>query len=164
MFARALVAFLLLPGVFAGVVPYWIASADPWRCSGWTLGAFVMGCGAFVLLWCVRDFYVAGKGTLAPWQPPKRLVVIGLYRYSRNPMYLGVLTVVIGWAIFMGSPLLCCYLLVVALAFHTSVVFYEEPILSRQFAEEWQSYAARVPRWVPRLTSRHTEPGSNGES
>lgn len=163
MFARALVAFLVLPGVFAGVVPYLIASADPRRGTGWTIGAFVMGCGALVLLWCVRDFYVAGKGTLAPWQPPKRLVVVGLYRYSRNPMYLGVLTFVIGWAIFMGSPLLCGYVLVLFSSFHTSVVVYEEPWLSKQFTSQWQTYAAAVPRWVPRPTPWHPEPSFNGE-
>ncbi len=152
MFLRALVAFLALPGVFAIVLPYSIASADPLSGTGWTFGAIVMGCGGLVLQWCVRDFYTSGKGTPAPWHPPERLVVVGLYRHTRNPMYLGVLTLVGGWCILTGSPLLCCYLLVMALSFHTSVVFYEEPVLSKQFAGEWKAYSAAVPRWLPRLT------------
>jgi len=66
----------------------------------------VLGGGLVVLLWCVRDFYVSGRGTLAPWNPPKRLVVVGLYRFTRNPMYIGVLMVVGGWAVRAGSPVL----------------------------------------------------------
>jgi protein-S-isoprenylcysteine O-methyltransferase Ste14 len=65
-----------------------------------------------VLLWCVRDFYVSGRGTLAPWDPPKHLVVVGLYRFTRNPMYIGVLMVVGGWGLRAGSPVLGMYLVV----------------------------------------------------
>ncbi len=69
MFLRALASFLVLPGVVAGLVPPMIAAADPWRGAGWTVGIGVLAVGLFVLLWTVRDFYVAGKGTLAPWDP-----------------------------------------------------------------------------------------------
>ncbi len=105
MFLRALASFLVLPGVVAGLVPPVLAAADPWRRSGWAGGVAVLAVGLFALLWTVRDFYVAGKGTLAPWDPPRHLVVVGLYGYTRNPMYMGVITVVAGWALLRGSPL-----------------------------------------------------------
>src|SRR4051812_31874204 len=104
LFARALLSFLLLPGVVAFAVPAWLASIDGRRGAGTWLGWIVVVAGAAILLWCVRDFYVAGKGTLAPWDPPRRLVVVGLYRFLRNPMYVGVLTLVLGWALVFGSP------------------------------------------------------------
>ena len=106
MLARALLAVLVLSEVFAGLLPRILASVDPWRSQGWALGMVVLGGGLVVLLWCVRDFYVSGRGTLAPWNPPKRLVVVGLYRFTRNPMYIGVLMVVGGWAVRAGSPVL----------------------------------------------------------
>jgi protein-S-isoprenylcysteine O-methyltransferase Ste14 len=106
--------------------------------------------GFLLLLWCVRDFYVSGKGTLAPWDPPKRLVVVGLYRFVRNPMYVAVLTVVAGWSLAFGSRWLGLYLGILAVAFHLRVLFYEEPWLSRQFGADWVAYSKAVPRWLPR--------------
>jgi len=150
MFIRALFAFLLLPGLAAFLAPPLLAALDPWR-SGISLpGTIVMLPGSLLLLWCVRDFYVAGKGTLAPWDPPKRLVTIGLYRYVRNPMYVGVLTLVAGWALLLKSPLLAGYTLALALAFHLRVVYYEEPWLAAQFGAAWRHYCARVGRWWPK--------------
>lgn len=102
------------------------------------------------MLWCVRDFYVAGHGTLAPWAPPKRLVTVGLYRVSRNPMYVAVLIVLVGQAIAFDSVMLWVYAVIVAVAFHLRVVRYEEPWLERQHRGEWLAYRARVPRWVGR--------------
>ena len=101
MFARALLAFLVLPGVVAFVVPPVLAAIDPWSAGILLPGAVVMLVGLGWLLWCVRDFYVSGKGTLAPWDPPKKLVVVGLYRHVRNPMYVGGLTLVAGWALLV---------------------------------------------------------------
>ena len=91
MFLRALVAFLACPGMAALVIPAWISwnrvpAETPW----FPIGVSILTVGFAMLLWCVRDFYVAGKGTLAPWAPPRNLVVVGLYRYSRNPMYVAV--------------------------------------------------------------------------
>ncbi len=94
--------------------------------------------GVFVLLWCVRDFYVAGRGTLAPWAPPRRLVRTGLYRFSRNPMYVGVLSILVGWATGFRSWPLALYAAFVALGFHLRVVLYEEPTLARSFSREWE--------------------------
>ena len=149
---RALIAFLALPGAFAGLIPAWIVSMDSRRAGGWTIGFVIMGLGLFLLLWCVRDFMVSGKGTLAPWDPPKHLVVVGLYRFVRNPMYVAVLTLLLGWCLTAGSWLLAGYAIVLAIAFHLRVIFYEEPRLSRQFGAEWTAYSASVRRWLPRFT------------
>jgi protein-S-isoprenylcysteine O-methyltransferase Ste14 len=147
MFARALIAFLAMPGMAAFVVPaVWL-----WQ-TGHTqlvqpLGLLLLAFGVVALLWCVRDFYVSGKGTLAPWAPPENLVVVGLYRYSRNPMYVSVALMLLGWATSFGSIGLFIYTLVVATAFHLRVVWGEEPWLARTHGVRWEQYVARVPRW-----------------
>jgi protein-S-isoprenylcysteine O-methyltransferase Ste14 len=151
LFLRALIAFLILPGTFAGLLPGWIVSADRWRGEGSLMGLVPLCLGAAILLWSVRDFYVAGKGTLAPWDPPRHLVIVGLYRFVRNPMYVGILVLLIGWSFWAGSWMLACYTALMAVAFHLRVVLYEEPRLQSQFPEEWQAYSGRVPRWVPNL-------------
>jgi len=154
LFLRALAALLLLPGTFAGLIPALIVANDRARGQGAPFGWIPLAFGVLVLLWCVRDFYVAGKGTLAPWDPPKRLVVIGLYRFVRNPMYVGLMLLLIGWALIAGSPLLVGYALFFAIAFHLRVVLYEEPRLQNQFPEDWPAYSAAVPRWLPRLRGK----------
>jgi len=155
LFLRALAAFLLLPGTFAGVIPALIVSNDGSRGNGFSVGWIPLAFGVAILLWCVRDFYVAGKGTLAPWDPPKRLVVVGLYRFVRNPMYVGLMLLLLGWALVAGSPWLASYVAVFAIAFHLRVILYEEPRLKRQFPEDWAAYANAVPRWLPRLHSKN---------
>ena len=96
MFVRALIAFLVLPGAFAFLLPPVIATFDSWRGEMWPEGYPFQVLGALIILLCVREFYVTGKGTLAPWCPPKHLVVIGPYRYVRNPVYIGVVLLVSG--------------------------------------------------------------------
>ncbi len=157
MFLRALFAFLALPGVVAGLVPVLIGLGDARRHGGFAVGFGFLALGVVLLLWCVRDFYVSGKGTLAPWDPPKRLVVVGLYRVVRNPMYVAVLTVVLGWTLVFGSMWLAFYMVALAMAFHLRVLFYEEPRMRQQFGADWTAYSAAVPRWLPRL-----RPGNNG--
>jgi protein-S-isoprenylcysteine O-methyltransferase Ste14 len=147
MFLRALVAFLVLPGVFAGLIPALIVANDPYRASGSAWGYPLVATGLFLVLWCVRDFYVAGKGTLAPWDPPRRLVTVGLYRVVRNPMYVSLLILLVGWSLSAGSWLLAGYTALMGLAFHLRVVLYEEPRLARQFGDEWTNYAAKISRW-----------------
>jgi protein-S-isoprenylcysteine O-methyltransferase Ste14 len=151
LFLRALFAFLVVPGVVAFLLPLVIATFDPWRGAVWRPGLVPVLVGAFVLLWCVRDFYVAGQGTLAPWSPPQKLVTVGLYRLVRNPMYVGVLTLVAGWALYFSSFLLGTYVLFLAVRFHMHVRGYEEPWLASEFGEEWEKYKSAVPRWWPRL-------------
>ena len=153
MFLRALLAFLVLPGLAAFALPPLIAAMDPWRGATILPGAFVMLLGLVVLLWCVRDFYIAGKGTLAPWEPPKNLVIIGLYRFVRNPMYIGVLILVSGWALLFASPLLACYVFIVEVSFHIRVTVIEEPRLESHFGSQWQKYKSQVGRWLPKKLS-----------
>ncbi len=150
-FLHALAAFLLLPGIVAFVVPWLLRpsgrGANP-------AGLTVLLTGIVLLLWCVRDFYVIGRGSLAPWAPPERLVVVGLYRYSRNPMYVAVLLILVGWAWLFGSRTLWIYAAGIAIAFHLRVIFGEEPWLARKHGEQWTAYAARVPRWLLPRSSR----------
>lgn len=109
LFVRALLAFLALPAVVAFIVPWLLLPEDRWRMEGSFAGWLILAFGLFVLLICVRDFYVFGKGTLAPWDPPKTLVTGGLYKFARNPMYLGVLGIVAGWSLITGSRVLGAY-------------------------------------------------------
>jgi protein-S-isoprenylcysteine O-methyltransferase Ste14 len=152
MFLRALLAFLVLPGVVAFIMPPVLALIDPWRTGVFLPGALLVLLGMVLLLWCVRDFYVSGKGTLAPWDPPTKLVVVGLYRHMRNPMYLGVIILVVGWSVLLTSPVLMCYALILAVGFHIRVLTHEEPWLESQFGSEWRRYRSEVGRWVPRRT------------
>jgi protein-S-isoprenylcysteine O-methyltransferase Ste14 len=145
LFWRALAAFMMLPGLVAGLIPFVL------RPQGRPLslpGVLLLAVGGALLLWCVRDFYVRGRGTLAPWDPPRTLVVVGLYRFTRNPMYVAVLTVLAGWAIAYGSTVLAAYAGLIAIVFHLRVVLGEEPWLARTHGDEWRRYAARVPRWL----------------
>lgn len=156
MFLRALLALLILPGLAAFLAPPLLAMLDPWRRGIFAPGAALMLLGVVLLLWCVRDFYLAGKGTLAPWDPPKRLVTIGLYRFVRNPMYVGVLTLVAGWALLLTSLFLASYTLLLAIAFHIRVINFEEPWLAAQFGDAWQRYRSAVNRWRPRVSPWHS--------
>jgi protein-S-isoprenylcysteine O-methyltransferase Ste14 len=151
MLARAVLAFLILPGTVAFLVP-WLLLGPGARIVDVT-GVVVFALGVALLLWCVRDFYVAGKGTLAPWSPPKHLVEVGLYRYSRNPMYVAVLLVLLGWALSYRSRAVAIYGLIVASAFHWRVVLNEEPFLARMHGDAWTRYQTRVPRWFGRRSS-----------
>jgi protein-S-isoprenylcysteine O-methyltransferase Ste14 len=147
MFVRALLAFLALPGVVAFAVPLaWLAATSHTQLVQ-PLGLVPLGLGCVALLWCVRDFYVRGRGTVAPWSPPVHLVVVGLYRYTRNPIYIAVTFILLGWAVSFSLPGLYIYTIVVAVAFHLRVVLAEEPWLARTHGAHWNEYACRVPRW-----------------
>jgi protein-S-isoprenylcysteine O-methyltransferase Ste14 len=149
LWLRALASFLACPAIVAGLVPILLMRGHAPYAPLLPLSVPVLGIGVFALFWCVRDFYVSGRGTLAPWDPPKRLVIVGLYRFVRNPMYVAVLTILVGWALLYRSWLLLTYALVVATVFHFRVVLHEEPWLNRKFGKDWDDYAARVPRWLP---------------
>lgn len=150
-----MLSFLVLPGVVSVAVPLVITALDPFRGDGYRIGFAPLAAGFAILLWCTRDFYVVGRGTLAPWDPPTRLVTVGLYRLVRNPMYVGIILAVVGWSLAAGSVVLGVYTLVLFAAFHLRVRLYEEPRCARQFGEAWSRYAASVPRWIPRLTPWH---------
>ena len=148
LFWQAVIAFVALPGVVAFVIP--LAVVAP----GWgdhlinRIGIAPLATGVVLLLWCVVEFYVAGRGTLAPWTPPRELVVTRLYRFSRNPMYVAVVLILAGWAVLFRSWPLAIYAIAVALSFHLRVLFHEEPWLARSFGSRWESYKAAVPRWI----------------
>jgi protein-S-isoprenylcysteine O-methyltransferase Ste14 len=153
MFIKAIIFFLLLPGIVAFLIPLsfvYFSGIDKFQWAG----SPVVISGLVLLLWCVRDFYIVGKGTLAPWAPPKKIVIIGLYRYMRNPMYAGVLILVLGWSILFQSMVLLAYAGILFLVFHIRVLTNEEPWLNKTFGEEWQSYKNKVPRWLPHISRR----------
>jgi protein-S-isoprenylcysteine O-methyltransferase Ste14 len=157
LFLRALVAFLALPGIVAFAVPLLLFDRT-WPPAGIAWGGSVLCVvGVTLLALTVGDFYVVGRGTLAPWAPPQRLVTIGLYRWSRNPMYVAVLMLVGGWALLFRSAPLALYAAGLLVAFHLRVVLGEEPWLARRHGPAWQAYADRVPRWVGRLDRRAGE-------
>ena len=149
---RAILAFIALPGVFAGLIPAFITSHDPYRGHGYLLGIVFVVFGLIILIWCVRDFLVSGHGTLAPWDPPTKLVMVGLYRYSRNPMYVDIIIIIAGLALYTGSVLLAIYGCVLACVFYLRVVFGEEQFLSKQFGKQWSEYVNTVPRWLPQIS------------
>lgn len=141
---------VLMPGTVAVYVPLLLARNRP-PASGLmlVLALAVLAAGAAVYAWCVWDFATFGRGTPAPIDAPKKLVVRGLYRYTRNPMYVGVLTIILGWAAFFRSPSLVLYALAVWACFHLFVVLYEERHLAAEFGSQYEAYRSRVPRWVP---------------
>jgi protein-S-isoprenylcysteine O-methyltransferase Ste14 len=113
------------------------------------LGLGLLIAGAAIYVWCVWDFATFGHGTPAPIDAPKKLVVRGLYRYTRNPMYLGVLTIILGWAIAFQGLALVAYAVIVWACFQAFIVLYEEPHLRRTFGSEYEAYSQRVSRWLP---------------
>src|SRR5688572_16672536 len=129
MMRRALLAFVALPGLVAFAGPLLLAPTARSGSFNWIALALLVP-GTALLLWCVREFYLRGKGTLAPWAPPRHLVESGLYRYSRNPMYLAVVLILFGWAVGFSSLALLVYALAFIVIFHLRVVFSEEPFLA----------------------------------
>jgi len=115
------------------------------------VGMIVGSIGAVIALSCVFTFATLGKGTPAPFDPPRRLVIRGPYRFVRNPMYLGAALALAGAAIFFESAPLLLYLAIFLLVTHLFVLFYEEPTLRRTFGPEYEAYCHRVKRWLPGL-------------
>ena len=149
---RALLFLVLLPGTVTGYVPYrMLKNRNLLRFPEVSLTTVAAGvlllAGATVLLLCVWDFFAAGKGTLAPVDPPRQLVVRGLYRITRNPMYNGVLAILLAEAWLFRSVALLEYAGAVLVAFHLFVVLYEEPALASRFGETYAAYRKHVPRW-----------------
>ena len=154
---KTLLFTVIAPGAVTVYIPYWLLSLPSAPASlpigflryfGW----LPMLLGAAIYFWCAWDFTFAGKGTPAPIDPPKELVVRGLYRYVRNPMYVGVLTLLAGEVLFFASRRLFIYAAVAFSFFHLFVIFYEEPALQQKFGESYRRYCETVPRWLPRWT------------
>jgi protein-S-isoprenylcysteine O-methyltransferase Ste14 len=151
--AGSVVFLLLAPGVTAGVVPWLLTD---WESNNWplplqALGALMIAAGVAALLYAFGRFVVEGLGTPAPVAPPERLVVGGLYRYVRNPMYVAVAATIVGQALLLGRPVLLAYAALFMAAVAAFVHLYEEPTLTRRFGEEYQAYRRAVPAWLPRL-------------
>jgi protein-S-isoprenylcysteine O-methyltransferase Ste14 len=151
---RAILFTVLLPGTTLVWIPRMLAARDAsrldlgiFRWAGLPLVAF----GAGVLLVCIVDFARKGRGTLAPIDPPRNLVVGGLYRYVRNPMYVGAFALLAGQAMLFESKSVLLYAGLFWLSTHLFVLVYEEPHLERAFGAEYEEYRAAVPRWLPRL-------------
>jgi len=151
--------FAVAPGVVVGLVPWWLTgwdSRDPMP-YGWPvrlIGIVLVVAGAAVLLSAFARFVRDGIGTPAPVAPTQHLVVRGLYRHVRNPMYLAVWSGILGQAVLLAQMSLLWWLLAVVLATTAFVRFYEEPTLRRQFPDEYDAYLAEVPGWIPRLRRR----------
>lgn len=150
------VFFVCVPLVVGGIVPGWLSGWWDRGTSGGGIalvaaGAVLVCAGAGVMIHSFIRFVTEGIGTPAPVAPTLHLVVGGLYRYVRNPMYLAVLAAIVGQALLLQRPTLWLYALAVAAAVVAFVHGYEEPALRRQFGAEYETYRRAVPAWVPRL-------------
>lgn len=152
--------FFLAPGTVAGLMP--------WLISGWTFEApypggdatrFIGAALVFAALDIIVDsfarFATTGKGTPAPTNPTRSLIISGYYRHVRNPMYVAVACAILGQAILFGNDGVLVYGVLVWVVFHAFVVLYEEPTLAKSFPEAFRAYRANVPRWIPRVTPWH---------
>ena len=149
-----LVFLVVVPGVVAGLVPWmltgWDSAGPPWPLR--VVGALLVAAGVVVLLQAFARFVTEGLGTPAPVAPTERLVVGGLYRYVRNPMYLAVGATIVGQALLLGRWILLAYAAVFGAAVVSFVRAYEEPTLQRTYGEEYDAYRRAVPGWWPRRT------------
>jgi protein-S-isoprenylcysteine O-methyltransferase Ste14 len=151
---RNLLFTILQPGLIVGLIPYLLLryTGEASFPNSWTLsriaGAFLLIPGLLILISCILRFMTEGKGTISPLDPTKKLVARGLYRYSRNPMYLGAMLVLIGEAVFWESLILAGYAVVVFIAFNLFIIFHEEPRLKRDFGAEYEAYLRKVRRWL----------------
>jgi len=150
------ILFVVFGGPGFGVVylPLWITrfripAAEPW-CQR-SLAIVIIAAGLVPAFESVWRFIAVGRGTLIPVVPTEQLVVSGLYRYVRNPMYVGVLMAVVGEAILFESRNMVVYFFALWLLFYLVVSFYEEPTLARQYGEQYADYRQHVRRWLPRL-------------
>ena len=160
LFLRNLFWTVAFPGMIAGYIPWrWfgVAQVQPDVTNPLDLiGLLLIIAGVALLAACIWEFASRGRGTLSPVDPPKELVVQGLYRYVRNPMYLSVSTMLLGEALLARSLALLGYWAVFFAAANLFVMLYEEPILRRQFGDSYERYAKHVGRWLPRRpTARH---------
>jgi protein-S-isoprenylcysteine O-methyltransferase Ste14 len=154
LFLKTIIFTLLIPGTVAVIIPLSIIQgAEIGGTYSMLCGLLLMSIGVVIYAWCAWDFIVFGKGTPAPIDAPKHLVIRGLYHYSRNPMYVGVLFFISGWTLLYTVPLMIVYGLCVVACFQLFVVFYEEPMLEKLFGSEYEEYSLSVNRWLPGLFS-----------
>ena len=151
---RNLFFTILQPGLVTGLFPYLLlrGSGKDFFPAAWTAwhyaGAMVMAAGVLILMRCILRFATEGRGTISPLDPTKKLVLKGLYRYSRNPMYLGAILLLVGEALFWQSLVLAGYAAVVFIGFNLFIILHEEPRLRRDFGAEYEEYCRKVRRWL----------------
>ena len=151
---------VIAPGTVAGIVPWWISrwnlQAPFLHFYGFrVIGVVLIVTSLPVLLDSFARFALQGLGTPAPVFPTRHLVVTGLYRYVRNPMYVAVIGLIAGQALLLGNRTSSFYGIVVWLCFYTFVLLYEEPVLRKKYAAEYEEFCQNVPRWIPRLRAWH---------
>lgn len=154
LFLRNLLFTILQPGIVAGLIPFLIVRGDlkriltlPWTVVQYS-GVIVFLIGTFIMIHCIIKFAIDGRGTLSPADPTKSLVISGLYKYSRNPMYLGVMSILIGETLFTYNFYLFLYSCMIFLVFNLFIEFLEEPRLKKDFGKEYENYKKRVKRWI----------------
>jgi protein-S-isoprenylcysteine O-methyltransferase Ste14 len=147
---KTVIFTILVPGTVSVILPRAIGTDVSAPTLYSSIGFLPMLLGTAMYLWCAWDFATAGQGTPAPIDAPKRLVVHGLYRFVRNPMYVGVLTVLFSESIVFRSRRILTYAIVVFVFFYLFVMLYEEPALKRKFGTSYEEYLTSVPRWIPR--------------
>jgi protein-S-isoprenylcysteine O-methyltransferase Ste14 len=151
---RSVFWFLVLPGISVGYIPWilGVRNAQPdWRNPADVAAIAVIAVGALVLLTCAWEFAHNGRGTLSPVDAPRELVVQGLYRYVRNPMYVGGVLILAGDVWLIRSAGLLLYAAIWFSAVNVFVILYEERVLRRRFGASYENYTRRVHRWVPRF-------------
>ncbi len=151
----SLVFFIVAPGTVAGLIPWWLTNGWANRTDSVLMhagGGLLIAAGLAVLVHSFARFVVEGLGTPAPVAPTKHLVVGGLYRYVRNPMYVAIIVIVLGQALALGESLLLAYAAVTWAVPAAFVKAYEEPTLLRTYGEQYETYRRNVPAWIPRLT------------
>ena len=160
---RSIMWAVLLPGVMAFYLPWRFFGLNHWHSARnsplHVVGVALMAAGTVMLAICIFEFARSGRGTLSPADPPKELVVQGLYRYVRNPMYVSVSLILIGEYFVTASVPLLLYWVVWFAVVNLFVMGYEEPALRRQFGESYASYAREVGRWIPNFGRRVTGEG-----
>ena len=148
---RNLLFTILQPGLVAGFFPYLIIKNDLLTELHWQVHSYVAAglfiFGLIILLYCIAKFAIDGRGTLSPAYPTQKLVITGMYKYTRNPMYLSVLLMLLGETIFFTSAPLLLYTAAVLSAFTLFIIFFEEPRLRRDFGEDYITYCKNVRRW-----------------
>ncbi len=150
---KSLLFLIVAPGMVAGYIPLALLRRGPQVETGvFAYLAFPLWLiGAAILLWCFWEFVARGHGTPAPIDPPKELVVSGMYRYVRNPMYVGVLLILLGHFVWFKTIWMIVYAVFAFLVVHTFVTLYEEPTLKNKFGAAYERYLQKVPRWIPRI-------------
>ncbi|HEX8242501.1 MAG TPA: isoprenylcysteine carboxylmethyltransferase family protein [Longimicrobium sp.] len=161
-FLRHLLSILILPFTVTVIVPAWLASnargvrpggdlPQPWAALAVAGGVLLMAAGLTLLARTIALFATRGRGTLAPWDPPRRLVMEGVYRHVRNPMISGVISIVAGEGLLLGLRSVAEWAALFAVINFIYIPLLEEPFLRERFGDHYDEYRRHVPRWIPRL-------------